>query len=118
MADLLRNIAGDDADGLRASQFLASQIDWRSFQANHRAEWMECLRAAFAGLDSDHDGRVRVEQLVTLLADKLPEEEVRVCVCVCGQREARASTQRMHARACAPTVYGVPCTVYRVPHSH
>lgn len=57
---------------------LVMQIDWRAFQANHRAEWLECLRAAFAGLDSDRDGRVHVEELMRLLQDKLPEDAVSV----------------------------------------
>lgn len=48
----------------------------REFQANHRGEWLACLRSAFQGLDANADGRIGTEEIVALLKDKLPEEEV------------------------------------------
>ncbi len=48
----------------------------RSFQANHREEWLACLRKAFDGLARQTDGRIGEDQIVALLKDKLPEEEV------------------------------------------
>ena len=53
------------------------QVDWRAFQANHRGEWLSCLRKTFQDLDVDQSGRLSTETLVRLLSDKLPEGEVR-----------------------------------------
>ncbi|GFR39841.1 hypothetical protein Agub_g336 [Astrephomene gubernaculifera] len=82
VADLLRQVSGGAQEGLTASQFIASQVDWRSFQANHRSQWLDCLRKAFAELGGGQGpgGRVTVEQLVAALSDKLPEEEVNLAV--------------------------------------
>jgi hypothetical protein len=52
-----------------------------ALQANHRGEWMECLRRAFeelGGGGGGEGGRLRVDTLVEALADKLPEDEVRL----------------------------------------
>ena len=53
-------------------------------QVNHRAEWLELLQQAFAGLDADGDGVVRLPELLRLLADKLPEHEVNAALQVGG----------------------------------
>ncbi len=50
----------------------------REFQANHRDEWLACVRKAFDGLACKTDGKIREDQIVALLRDKLPEEEVRL----------------------------------------
>ncbi|GIL43935.1 hypothetical protein Vafri_1520 [Volvox africanus] len=80
--DLLRQVTVGGNEGLTASQFIASQVDWRTFQANHRAEWLDCLRKAFEGLGggSGPDGRVSLDQLMAALHEKLPEEEVNLAV--------------------------------------
>ena len=52
------------------------QVDWRQYQNNHRDEWLACMRSTFEGLDIDRDGLIGSEQLVELLREKLPEEEV------------------------------------------
>jgi len=77
---LLREVALGDSNALSQSAFLASQVDWREFQANHREEWLDCLQSAFAGLDKNGDGRISAEEIVGLLRDKLPEEEVNLAV--------------------------------------
>jgi hypothetical protein len=43
---------------------------------NHREEWLACLRATFEGLDRDRDGRISTAEIMRVLMDKLPEEEV------------------------------------------
>ena len=92
------------SNSLSQSRFIASQVDWRTYQANHRDEWLACLRHTFQGIDaenvsvphstinitaihayrpawsSEQVGRINSEQLVTLLKDKLPEEEVNLAV--------------------------------------
>ncbi|KAG2495634.1 hypothetical protein HYH03_006234 [Edaphochlamys debaryana] len=80
--ELLRQVSVGTGEGLTASQFIASQVDWRSFQANHRAEWMQCLRHAFEELGGGAGGAgaISVEQLEAALNDKLPEEEVNLAV--------------------------------------
>ncbi|GIL95565.1 hypothetical protein Vretimale_1571, partial [Volvox reticuliferus] len=80
--DLLRQVTVGGNEGLTASQFIASQVDWRTFQANHRAEWLDCLRKAFEDLGggSGPDGRVSLDQLMAALHEKLPEEEVNLAV--------------------------------------
>lgn len=54
------------------------QVDWRTFQANHRAEWMSCLRKAFEELGggAGPGGALSLEALMAALNEKLPEEEV------------------------------------------
>lgn len=55
-------------------------MDWRAFQANHRDEWLDCLRKTFEAIDVDRDGNVQVKELVDLLSSKLPESEVNLAV--------------------------------------
>ena len=55
-------------------------MDWRSFQANHRDVWLSCLKSTFEGIDGGKDGRINADQLINLLKDKLPEEEVNLAV--------------------------------------
>ncbi len=52
------------------------QVDWRAFQANHRDEWLACLKKTFHALDKDGTGRVGIDDITALLQDKLPENEV------------------------------------------
>ena len=44
------------------------------------SEWLACLRNTFAGIDVDQDGRIRSDELVELLREKLPEGEVNLAV--------------------------------------
>lgn len=46
------------------------------FGTIYRDDWLACMRSTFEGLDIDHDGLIGSEQLVELLREKLPEEEV------------------------------------------
>ncbi|KAG1662768.1 hypothetical protein FOA52_006794 [Chlamydomonas sp. UWO 241] len=77
--ELLQELTGGSRM-LSASQLIASQADWRSFEVNHRDEWLACLRKTFEGLDVLGSGRVRAEQLVEILGPKLPEGEVNLAV--------------------------------------
>lgn len=43
-------------------------MDWSSFQANHREEWLALLRKTFASLDSDKDGVLRAEDMIRRVA--------------------------------------------------
>ncbi|KAL4853803.1 Calcium-dependent protein kinase 34 [Chlorella vulgaris] len=66
-----------NADGqVYAPEFVASQMDWGVLQESNRELWLECARRAFAGLDSDSDGRLSVESLIGTLRRKLPAAEV------------------------------------------
>mmetsp|Transcript_11822 Transcript_11822/g.32269 ORF Transcript_11822/g.32269 Transcript_11822/m.32269 type:complete len:1088 (+) Transcript_11822:41-3304(+) len=76
---LLREVS-IGGDNVSQSAFLASQVDWREFQRNHREEWLECLRNAFQGLDKNKDGRICGEEILAILKEKLPEEEVNLAV--------------------------------------
>lgn len=58
------------------SQFLASQLDWRKLQQNHREMWLECARDTFSSLDTDHDGVIGASQLVRILRGKLPDADI------------------------------------------
>lgn len=51
-------------------------MDWGVLQESNRELWLECARRAFAGLDSDSDGRLSVEALIGTLRRKLPAAEV------------------------------------------
>ncbi len=46
-------------------------------QQDHRERWLGLARRAFADLDGDQDGLVRVEDMVAVLREKLPPAEVR-----------------------------------------
>ncbi len=77
---LLREVAGSSNTSLSQSQFIASQIDWRQFQTNHREEWLDCLKSTFNDICIHGQGRLQTEDLVKLLRDKLPEGEVNLAV--------------------------------------
>ena len=47
-----------------------------------RDDWLACMKSTFEGLDIDRDGLIGSEQLVELLREKLPEEEVGYFGCV------------------------------------
>ena len=57
------------------TQFIASQVDWKEIQANHRDEWLVSLRKTFDEMDQDKDGVLDKEELASLLASRLPSEE-------------------------------------------
>jgi hypothetical protein len=58
------------------SQFLASQLDWRKLQQNHREMWLECARDTFSSLDTDQDGVIGANELVRILRGKLPDADI------------------------------------------
>jgi calcium-dependent protein kinase len=74
MLDLNKN------DTIEASEFVASQIDWRDLQRNNKDLWIECARRAFEDLDSRSAGHITVENIVSSLRNKLPEEEINYAV--------------------------------------
>ena len=74
MLDLNKN------DTIEASEFVASQLDWRDLQSNNKDLWIECARRAFEDLDSRSAGHITVENIVSSLRDKLPEEEINYAV--------------------------------------
>ncbi|MEW5299911.1 MAG: hypothetical protein WDW36_002881 [Sanguina aurantia] len=55
-------------------------VDWHEFEVNHRDEWLACLRKTFSTLDVDGDGLLQVDELIAVLRDKLPEDEVNSAV--------------------------------------
>lgn len=66
-----------NSDGqVHAPEFVASQMDWADLQESNRDLWLECARRAFEGLDSNSDGRLKVESLLGTLRAKLPAAEV------------------------------------------
>ena len=74
---LLKEIStSDQNEGLGASEFLASQVDWRALAASNKDLWLECARRAFADLDTDQNGTLSSEDLVAALRAKLPAEEI------------------------------------------
>ena len=77
VAHLAQEVGLGDGDVVGLSQFAASQLDWVDFQVNHREEWMRCLKATFEDLDKDKDGVISTAEIMKVLADKLPEGEVR-----------------------------------------
>lgn len=52
--EMLLSEVANGSSSLSQSQFIASQIDWRTFQANHRDEWLACLRNTFQEIDADN----------------------------------------------------------------
>jgi len=66
-----------NADGtLGASEFIASQLDWRALAASNRDLWLECARRAFSDLDAESKGKLSSDDLVKNLRKKLPSAEV------------------------------------------
>ncbi len=49
---------------------------YHTLSVDHRDQWLECARAAFASMDSAEKGHITSSQLVSLLSTKLPAEEV------------------------------------------
>lgn len=66
----------DNDKAVAPSAFVASQLDWGAFQQNNRELWLECASRAFADLDADKNGRLRVSELINSLRTKLPSIEV------------------------------------------
>eukprot|EP00798_Chlamydomonas_sp_ICE-L_P012360 gene12360-15541_t len=74
---LLREVAVGSANStISQAQFIASQVDWRAFEANHREEWTKCLMKTFEDIDTSKTGRINMGEIMRLLGEKLPEEEV------------------------------------------
>lgn len=76
MAVLMDHLDLDADQRVKASEFIASQMDWGALQRSNRDLWLECARRAFADLDSNADGWVTAQELVSSLRKKLPEAEV------------------------------------------
>lgn len=47
--------------------FAASQVDWRHLQANHKDQWVALAQEVFSSLDVDHDGVLRVDEIMNHL---------------------------------------------------
>ncbi|KAL6784975.1 hypothetical protein ACKKBG_A01905 [Auxenochlorella protothecoides x Auxenochlorella symbiontica] len=73
---LLRELDRDADGAIHPSEFVASQLDWGAMQQSNRDLWLECARRAFSGLDTDKDGRVDADALLSVLRSKLPAAEV------------------------------------------
>lgn len=56
------------------------QVDWHHLQRSHKEAWLELAKAAFASLDTDRDGVLRIDELVARLSQNLSEYEVCVYV--------------------------------------
>ncbi|CAG9460057.1 unnamed protein product [Pedinophyceae sp. YPF-701] len=56
--------------------FAASLIDWKAFQRNCTDQWLEHLKRAFAEMDQDGDGCIWVEDMLKVLRNKLPPQEL------------------------------------------
>lgn len=78
--DLMRLVTIGDDGSVALSEFVASQIDWESLQKNHYEEWLRCLKRTFEELDRDKNGVIQAEDMIRLLKDKLPEQEVNLAV--------------------------------------
>ena len=66
----------NDSNGIRETEFLASQLDWRELQRNNKELWIECAKNAFRELDASKTGHIRIEKLLKNLRSKLPDDEV------------------------------------------
>lgn len=73
------------------TQVAASQIDWRVLQQSQTERWLQCACAAFSTLDMDGDGFISGDEMVAMLRNKLPAEEVEVAVRHALQEAARRS---------------------------
>lgn len=77
---LLREVSGSNettecqSRAVSRNQFIASQVDWRDLQINHRDEWLASLRRTFEEMDTDKDGVLDKDELTSMLANRLPSE--------------------------------------------
>lgn len=61
---------------VRRAALAASQVDWRHLQQNNVAEWLDIAHRAFAALDKDKDGVLRLGEIMASIRAKLPEDEL------------------------------------------
>ena len=73
---LLDSLDSNNTGSIGKAQFSASQIDWKVLQRSNVGKWIERARRVFATLDKDGDGVLSSEDITSLLASKLPPEEV------------------------------------------
>lgn len=77
---LMERLGFQEKDGIDASEFIASQLDWKDLQRNNKELWIQCAKHAFEGLDSSATGHISTEKLLNSLRQKLPEDEVEYAV--------------------------------------
>lgn len=87
---LLVDVMAPGRDSVNFTQFVASQIDWESLQQTHRETWLECVKHAFESLDKDKDGTLSTHDIVSAIAEKLPNKS-----------DIDAALEQARAEACA-----------------
>lgn len=73
---LMERLGIGEKEGIDASEFIASQLDWKDLQRNNKELWIGCAKQAFEGLDSSETGHITTEKLLNSLREKIPDDEL------------------------------------------
>ncbi|EFJ45485.1 hypothetical protein VOLCADRAFT_105941 [Volvox carteri f. nagariensis] len=73
---LMEQVDLEGSGGIDQAAFAASQMDWRHLQKNHTELWLDLAAKAFREMDTNGDGVLEVNELLTALRERLPPDEV------------------------------------------